>query len=380
MNGFSQSVGRRGAPLHAAAHSHHPWPDVTLAAQEQAWRDAARLLDRKWDHIFAEILPAAQAHIARQINLPDPASIAFGPNTHGLVLRILSCLPRERPLRILTTGSEFLSFARQIARLEEDGLVNVTRIATEPFETFDARMIAAAEEHKYDLVYFSQVFFDSGFAVRDPAAIVRAVRDPSTFVAIDGYHGFMAIPTDLGNIAGRAFYVAGGYKYAMAGEGACFLHCPPGYGPRPRDTGWYAGFGALDGSPQSVSYAADGSRFLGATFDVSALYRFNAVQEWLVREGSTIASMLEQVRGIDNAFLADIDRLKAPIDSSMLVVTEAAMRGRFLAFRTERAGEITAQLARKDVIVDRRGNRLRIGFGIYHDVHDAGRLVRALVE
>ena len=37
-------------------------------------------------------------------------------------------------------------------------------------------------------------------------------------------------------------YLAGGYKYAMAGEGACFMHCPPGFGARPRNTGWYASF------------------------------------------------------------------------------------------------------------------------------------------
>ena len=39
VGGFSQSVGREGAPLHVAAHSHHPWPDVTVAAQEAAWAD-----------------------------------------------------------------------------------------------------------------------------------------------------------------------------------------------------------------------------------------------------------------------------------------------------------------------------------------------------
>ena len=82
--------------------------------------------------------------------------------------------------------------------------------------------------------------------MRDLAAIVNAVRDADTFVVVDGYHAFMAIPTDLAPIAARAFYVAGGYKYAMAGEGTCFLHCPPGYGARPRDTGWYAGFSALE--------------------------------------------------------------------------------------------------------------------------------------
>ena len=89
------------------------------------------------------------------------------------------------------------------------------------------------------------------------------------------------MPTDLGGIAARAFYLAGGYKYAMAGEGACFLHCPPGYAPRPRDTGWFAAFGALAERQQGVPYAQGGGRFLGATFDPSGLYRMQAVLTWL---------------------------------------------------------------------------------------------------
>jgi kynureninase len=366
MTGFALSVERPGAPLHCAAHSHHPWPDVTFAAQQQAWDDAARLLDRKWDHIFAEVIPKAQAHIARRLNLPDPATVTFGPNTHSFVLRLLSCLPK--PARILTTGSEFHSFARQIARLEEDGAVSVTRIATEPFDTFETRFAEAAAKGGHDLAFFSQVFFDSGFAVRDLAGIVRAVPDRETFVVIDGYHGFMAVPTDLGAVASRAFYLAGGYKYAMAGEGACFLHCPPGYGARPPDTGWYAGFSALE-TGGGVGYAADGSRFMGATFDASALYRFNAVQDWLAQR--SVAYMLEQVRTIERRFLS-----RSTLAG--LMVPDEASRGRFLCFRNERAGEITAALAAQDIIVDHRGDRLRIGFGIYHDAEDADRLAQRL--
>lgn len=378
MNGFSLSIGRPGAPLHAAAHSHHPWPDVTLEAQEEAWREAARLLDRKWEHVFRTVLPRAQGHIARELGLPDPASIAFAPNTHALVLRILSCLPAGRPIRVLTTSSEFHSFARQLARLEEDGVVIAERIATEPFHSFEARFAEAAAKEPYDLVFFSQVFFDSGFRTRNLEAIVSAVRNPETFIVIDGYHGFMAVPAGLSAIAQRAFYLAGGYKYAMAGEGVCFLHCPPGYGPRPRDTGWYAGFSALEKSEGVVPYAADGSRFLGATFDVTGLYRFNAVQDWLLSQGRTIKNMLAHVRHIERMFLSEIDRADTPVRPSDLLVSDENQRGRFLAFRTPYAGEIAAALAARNIIVDYRGDRLRIGFGIYHTEEDALRLARAL--
>jgi kynureninase len=378
MKGFRLSVAAPGAPLHAAAHSHHPWPDVTLAAQEQAWRDAARLLDRKWDHIFADVIPAAQRHVARELHLPNPNGIAFAPNTHSLVLRLLSCLPR--PVRVLTTGSEFMSFARQIARLEEADLARVTRIACEPFETLTARLCDAARSGTYDLLFFSQVFFDSGFALSDLSRIVAAVADPATFIVVDGYHGFMAVPTDLGALADRIFYLAGGYKYAMAGEGVCFLHCPAGYGPRPLDTGWYAGFSALESGAGGVRFATDGSRFLGATFDVSGLYRFNAVRGWLASEGLTTAKMLDHVRHIERSFLEALEGADGPIKASDLVVPDGGTRGRFSCFRTPLAGDITQRLAQRNVIVDHRSDRLRIGFGIYHEADDALRLAEAIAS
>jgi selenocysteine lyase/cysteine desulfurase len=376
MSGFEMTFGHGGAPLHLAAHSHHPWPDVSFEAQQKAWHDAARLLDNKWDHIFADVIPRAQAHVARQLALPDPSSIAFGPNTHSFVLRILSCLPQGRPIRVLTTTSEFMSFARQIARLEEDGLANITRVRTEPFATFEERFAIEAAGSPFDLVFFSQVFFDSGYAVRDLKALVGSVRDCSTYVVIDGYHGFMAVPTDLGALADRAFYLAGGYKYAMAGEGVCFLHCPPDYGLRPRDTGWYAGFSALESQASAVQYARAGSRFMGATFDATGLYRFNAVQEWLAQSGQSVESMLRHVRGLERTFLAA--SRSADANSASLLVPDETRRGRFLAFRTAKAGAIVARLAAKNIIADYRGDRLRIGFGTYHSERDALRLAEEL--
>ena len=41
---FFESVGDE---MHVTAHSHHPWPDVTRAAQLQYWDDSVRLTDRK---------------------------------------------------------------------------------------------------------------------------------------------------------------------------------------------------------------------------------------------------------------------------------------------------------------------------------------------
>ena len=376
---FSRFMGADPQRLHLAAHSHHPWPDVSFEAQQEAWQDAAVWMDNKWGLIFGEVIPQAQGHVARLLGLPDPKTIAFAPNTHELVLRLLSALPR--PTRILTTDSEFHSFARQSRRLEEQGWAIVTRIPLEPLDSFPDRFSRVAAAGGHHLVYFSHVAYDSGYVVPDLSAVVNAVPDRSTAVVIDGYHGFMALPTDLGAMAERSFYTAGGYKYAMAGEGVCHLHCPPGFADRPVDTGWLAGFGALEeGTGPEVSYPADGGRFLGATFDPSGLYRFNAVQRWLAGLGTDVDAIHGHVAAIQVALLELLSTHPITgLDLGELIPDRTApQRGHFLTFRTPHAGAMQRRLLDHRVIVDARGDRLRIGLGIYHDLDDVAMIHQRL--
>ena len=378
---FRQALEAAPGRLHFAAHSHHLWPDVTLEAQRQCWLDAARLADRKWDRVFGEVVPEAQGHVARVLALDDPTSVAFGPNTHGFLMRLLSCLPPGRPLAILASDGEFHSFSRQTARLEEAGLARVTRVACAPFTDFPARFQAAAAAGGHDLIYFSHVFFDPGTAVPDLAALVGAVPDPEAFVVIDGYHGFMALPTDLSALAGRAFYLAGGYKYAMAGEGAAFLVAPPGYGARPRDSGWFADFGALEAKGGGrVCYGTDASRFLGATFDPVGIYRLNAAMGLLADLGISVADVHAHVLRLQRLFIERLAALALEhLTPDQVQGTVAApARGHFLTFRTPRAGDLHRRLLEAEVITDFRGDGLRFGFAVYHEDDDVERLCARL--
>jgi selenocysteine lyase/cysteine desulfurase len=372
---FSHFLGSDPERLHFAAHSHACWPDASRAAQLKAWDDAARLIDGKWEHVLGEVLPRAQRHVARQLGLPDPQSVVFAPNTHELVKRILSCFPATQPVRLLTSDSEFHSFARQIARLEEDSLVQAIRIPSAPFDSFAARFAEAARTARHDLIFVSQVFFNSGFAMQDIAGVAAAAGD--AMLVVDGYHAFMARPVDWSALAPRAFFIAGGYKYAMAGEGACFMHCPPGWGARPRDTGWYAAFGALSAAQDDrTAYAASGWRFMGSTFDPSGLYRFNAVQDWLQAEGIDVAAIHAHVRTLQDRFTAALPA--GPLSAAQLVVPAGLPRGNFLTFEIDDAARVQQRLAAAKVVTDHRGSRLRIGFGLYHTAGDVDALLARL--
>jgi selenocysteine lyase/cysteine desulfurase len=268
------------------------------------------------------------------LNLPDPDTLVPAVNTLEFVNRLLSCGPLDRPMRMVTTDGEFHSFRRQSERLAQDGLLALTAVAAEPFASLQARLIAAVAAQAPDLVFVSQVLFNSGFAHTDLDGLVDAVAAPGRLVVIDGYHGFMARPTDLAAIADRAFYMAGGYKYAMAGEGACFMHCPPGIAMRPRNTGWYASFGNITGAQSGVPYASDGWRFMGATFDPSGLYRMRAVFDWLQSESIDAGVVHAHVEVLQARFMAAMEA--APVGlfaaENLVVPLSNPARGNFLAF------------------------------------------------
>lgn len=354
--------------LHFAAHSHHPWPDVSYEAHRQAWVDAADLMDDKWEHVFGTVAPRTRQRIATHLRLARDDTITFAPNTHELVTRLFSCF--EPPVRILTTDAEFHSFDRQSRRWEEAGVAVVERVVAEPFESLADRFTASARTGGHQLIYFSHVLFDSGYVMPGIDRIVSSVSDEKTFVVIDGYHSFMAIPVDLSTIQDRAFYIAGGYKYAMSGEGVCFMHCPPGYGARPVNTGWYAGFERLEkGFGSDVAYTGDASRFAGATYDPSGVYRMDAVLEWLESLEVGPGTIHEHVRSLQDLFLQRVEELPGT-----LMPAAGLERGNFLTFRSDNASHYYRSLHDKGVVTDHRGDRLRIGFGIYHSTHDVERL------
>ncbi len=359
---FQRAIAAAPDRLHFAAHSHHLWPDASYVGQLAAWDDAARLADRKWERVMGEIWPAAQAHVAAELRLPDPGTIVFAPNTHALLVRIASAMPK-RPLRILASDGEFHSFRRQSARWEEAGTARVERVPLD-------RTVEHARSGEHDLIFVSQVQFGTGHVFDGIAELAALARPDGPWVVIDGYHGFMALETDLSAVADRVFYLAGGYKYAMAGEGCAFLHAPPGFGPRPEITGWYAEFDDLALPPGSVGYAPDARRFLGATFDPSGIYRFVAVRDMLAGEGLTTAAIAAHVDGLRAKLLAEM-----PIEAELLNPGSPA---RFVALRTPHAQRWKAELEVEDVITDVRGDVLRIGFGLYQDARDVDRLVEAL--
>lgn len=372
--------------LHFAAHSHHLRPDIIEEATLECLNDGFKLLDHKWDKIFEEVWPRAQLNVAPRIGVSDPTRIVFAPNTHEFCARILSCLGKKvegvpAPITIVTTDSEFHSFNRQVERLAENPLVNLIKVPVEPFDTFTTRFSKAVSAPNIDLVFFSQVFYNSGFVVKDLERIVNSVVSDETIVAVDGYHAFGAMPVDLSSVQQRIFYTAGGYKYAQYGEGGAFLYVPPNISLRPENTGWFAQFGKLSQAGlERVAYPKDGMLFAGSTLDPAALYRLNKVSEWMATNGLNDNNMHQYVKELQRHFIFELDRHNFTDlnRSNLMRAGNLNDQGNFLTFRLPNAEDLSKLLGQHDIVVDSRADRLRFGFGIYQTEHSIRRLFERL--
>ncbi|MFO0685469.1 MAG: aminotransferase class V-fold PLP-dependent enzyme [Sandaracinus sp.] len=335
-------------------HSHQAWPDVAREGMLRAFDDAAEHVDDKWEAAFAAA-ERLRGGIAARLGATSD-EIALGGSTHELVARFLSALDlRARP-RIVTTRGEFHSAHRQLTRLSEEGL-DVRMIDVAPVATL-AERLAAEVDARTSAVLVSSVLFETSSIVPGIAALAERARRFGAALLVDAYHAFGVVPFTVAELGGDVFVVAGGYKYAQWGEGCCFLRVPPGCTLRPVYTGWFSDFAHL-AAPRDggrVGYGTRGAdRFAGSTYDPTSHYRAVAVLDFFDREELTVP----RLRALS---LLQTARLIRGLEGVEIATPRGeAERGGFVAVRHPRAGELVEALRAEHVLVDARGELLRLG-------------------
>jgi selenocysteine lyase/cysteine desulfurase len=342
-------------------HSHQAWPDVSFEAQAESWRDAAELVDEKWERAFQKA-EEVRAGFAALLGEPG-AAMALAPNTHELVVRLLSALPLSTRPRIVTTDGEFHTVRRQCDRLAEEG-IEIVRIAETPLESVSQRLAAAVTD-RTACVIVSAVFFDTGRIARGVPEVAAACRRHGATLLVDSYHALNVVPFSIPELdLADAYVVGGGYKYCQLGEGNCFLRIPPDCTLRPVITGWFSEFTALASREREghTAYGAGGDRFAGATYDPASHYRAARVFQFFRDQGLTPAVLREISQHQIGALASRFDQLE--LDPSIIrrdTTIPLTEFGGFLALRSPRAGDIARRLQQRGVLVDARGDVVRFG-------------------
>jgi kynureninase len=345
-----------------SGHSHQAWPDVAAEGLAEAFEDAAREVDAKWDAAFAK---ADEVRAGFRRFLGDPrAELALGASTHDLVIRLISAFDlRSRP-KLVTTDGEFHTLRRQLTRLAEAG-VEVVRVPASPVETL-AERLAAEVDDRTSAVFTSHVLFETSRIVPGLPFLADACRTRSVELVVDAYHALGVVPFALHDLGlTNAWVLGGGYKYLQLGEGNCFLRMPAhAQELRPVVTGWYAEFGALadERRPDAVAYSSGADRFAGATYDPSSHYRGARVTRFFDEQGLTPERLREVSLHQVGLLARRFDDLNLPDDVATRDRDTASTGfGGFLSLRCGDAAGLQAALSERGVRTDSRGEFLRFG-------------------
>jgi selenocysteine lyase/cysteine desulfurase len=100
-----------------------------------------------------------------------------------------------------------------------------------------------------------------------------------------------------------------------------------------------------------------------------------------VGTGVGIGDIHRHAEALQRRFLDGLDtRAGARLPRTGLKPAEGVPRGNFLAFDVEDAEDCHRRIAAERVYIDRRGRRLRFGFGVYHDDDDVDRVLEAVAR
>ena len=277
---------------------------------------------------------------------------------------MLNALPGKP--RVVTSDGEFDSIDFILRVYREQGRIDLRIVPWQALSPAGAT-----------LVVLSTVMFRTGEVVPGLAKLIKAAHAAGALVLLDVYHHAGVMPLDLADLEAD-FAVGGSYKYLRGGPGACWLYVRPGLAETMRtpDTGWFAKkdvFAYL--RPEPPEYGRGGDAWLESTPPVLQPAQALAGLEFVLWAGveNLRAHSLEQKKRLaDFLFAHGVETAGVGEDF-----------GAFLTARTAKAEAAAARLKKQGVIVDARGEHLRIGADILNadeELERAAKLVGAALD
>ena len=338
-------------PVYLANHSLGRPLDATADDVAEAVGLWQSRLGNAWDAWLAEIA-AYRARLAALMHAPR-ADCVVPKTSAGQGLRaILNSY--DRPPRVVATRGEFDSIdliLRQYALRKRIELRFVEARADGMFEADE--LLAAIRD--VDLVVVSQVLFNTGQVLPALPALIEAAHSGGARVLLDVYHSLGVLPVDIGALDAD-FAIGGSYKYLRGGPGAGYMYLHPRHldaGFSTLDIGWFAKKNKFDYvRPDPPEFAAGGDALLESTPPILTCYQARAGQLF------TVAVGVERLREYS---LAQQRTLIGHL-SERGVRGEGGSddRGAFVVVRSGQARAWAGELERRGVLVDSRGDLLRL--------------------
>ncbi len=308
------------------------WEERSIRAWAEGW----------WD------MPVTVGNLIAQIIGAPAGTVVIHQNVSICQQIVLSALDWSGRRRKLVTDTLnfpsnhyiFHHWPRYGVRLVEVDSEDAKRVPLD-------KLLAAIDEETL-LVSISHVTFRSSY-LQNLAAIVEKAHRVGALVLADTYQSCGTVPLDVTQL-GVDFVTGGSVKWLCGGPGAAYLYVRPDLWPslRPAATGWMAHKEPFAFEPGAIRFADDATRFLNGTPAIPALYAAMSGYE-IVHEIGVAAIRAKSLRQTERMITLGEDA-----GLRFNGIRDARERGGVVIFDVPQGKEVTAELARRDVLVDYR--------------------------
>jgi len=306
----------------------------------------------------------------------EPGTVAMHQNVSVCQSVILSCFdptPETRRNKIVYSELEFPSVMYVYEAHARAGHFRVQKVKSDDGITAPLRPLLEAIDEETLLVPLSHVLFKSAF-LQDARAVVERAHEVGALVVLDTYQSAGTVPFSVNDLE-VDFCTGGSVKWLCGGPGAGYLYVAPRLREKlePKVTGWMAHAAPFAFEDGPIRYAPGAARFLHGSPAVPALYAARSGYEIINEIG------VERIRAKSTR---QTQRLIELCEESGFRVTsprEPERRGGTITVSVEHAPAVTAELIRREFIVDYRpGAGVRISPHFYTKDEELDGVVREL--
>ena len=330
---------------------------------------------RAWAEGWWEMPLTAGDEVGRIIGA-EPGSVAMHQNVSVCQSVILSCFdttPETRRNKIVYAELEFPSVMYVYEAHARAGHFRVEKIKSDDGITAPLAPLLEAIDEETLLVPLSHVLFKSAY-LQDARAVVERAHEVGALVVLDTYQSAGTVPFSVQEL-GVDFCTGGSVKWLCGGPGAGYLYVAPRLRGRlePKVTGWMAHAAPFAFEEGPIRYAEGAARFLHGSPAVPALYAAQSGYQVINEIG------VERIRAKSTRQTQRLIELCEAAGFRVTSPREPERRGGTITVAVEHAAAVTAELIRREFIVDYRpGAGVRISPHFYTRDEELDLVVREM--
>ena len=287
----------------------------------------------------------------------DPEEVAVIPSVSSGLSSIASCLGwDERPKVVLTELDFPTNHYVWTAQQRRGAKLEVIR-SPDGIRVESGDVIEHIDELT-GVVNINRVLFESSW-IMDLPPIVDAAHDRGALVVVDDFHGTGIVPLDV-HALGIDFLVTGVLKWICGGQGLAFLYCRKDLIQQmePLAVGWFGTSDPFAFDRSGLDLRPDARRFETGTYALPQAWTAAAALELIAEIG------VGAIRGRNQELTRDVIARADRLGLELLSPRADDRRGGLVRVRVpgglEAAKALLHDLFERDVVLDQRGDALRI--------------------